>query len=420
MYDKIFVYLGVVCNFPDQTTETMPFVTEYNTSLVFKKLIGEIPDDIRQWEPYKKSIYFLNRLDKTNLLYFKKFCENPIENIDNIYNPINVTDTKEFVYEGGKPSYHKIDTCERLSSNFINFKIPDAIKQKGDEAIEEFRKWFKENQTVFSEKPDIYQMRLLSKYNILQSIEKVDYKNSGNVYKENLTLLEIEARIDSILHNAAVYYNEDVIRQQAIRKFQKSTFLAFKHIEIENNDTSYSDTDLKAILKEYFYLFIQPTLFYLKEYFKTFFNANIEINEKIFEQLNFKRCTTCYATDFEQKSHNLLEKKNKLIERFGKFEFPIEPTFFHFKDIENTEIIVAYIYCLIFRCVDNDFITDEFGIYKRHRAEFINHKNKIIYVDTKIYEPDIADIQLFRKYITKIEQNKLTRKAEYTTYAYEI
>ena len=42
-------------------------------------------------------------------------------------------------------------------------------------------------------------MRLHTKYGIIQSIEKVDYKNSGNVYKENLTLAEIETRIDSIL-----------------------------------------------------------------------------------------------------------------------------------------------------------------------------------------------------------------------------
>jgi hypothetical protein len=70
----------------------MPFVTEYNTSLVLKKLIGEIPEDIKLWEPYRKAIYFLNRLDKTNLFYFKKFCENPIENIETIYNPINIID----------------------------------------------------------------------------------------------------------------------------------------------------------------------------------------------------------------------------------------------------------------------------------------------------------------------------------------
>ncbi len=398
----------------------MPFVTEYNTSLVLKKLIGEIPDNIREWEPYKNSIFFLNRLDKTNLLYFKKFCENPIENIDRIYNSINIVDNKVFVYEGGNPSYHKVENCDKLSSNFINFKIPETIKANGDNAIEEFRKWFKENQTVFAEKPDVYQMRVQSKFGILQGIEKVDYKNSGNVYKENLTLIEIENRIDSLLHNASEYYKEDLKRQYAIKMFQKSTFLAFKEQGIEKNETGYADEELKAILKEYFYLFIQPTIFYLKEFFKTFYNSNIEINEKIFEQLNFKKCTVCYAKDFEQKSHNLLDKKNILIEKFGIYEFPIEPAKFNFKDIENSETRIAFIYCRIFRVINEDFLSDEFGKYKRYRAEYINHNNKYIYSDSKIYETDIPNIKLFRKYITKIEQNKVTRKAVFTTYAHEI
>jgi hypothetical protein len=398
----------------------MPFVTEYNTSLVLKKLIGEIPDDIKLWEPYKKGIYFLNRLDKTNLLYYKKFCENPIENANIIYNPINKIDNGEFVYEGGKPSYHKVENCERLSSNFINFRIPEAIKEKGNDKIEEFRKWFKENQIIFEEKPDAYQMRLLAKYGIVQSIQKVDYKNSGNVYKENLTISEIETRIDSILQNAADYYKSDTNRQPAIRKFQSATFLAFKDEQIANNTTIFNDDDLKEILKEYFYLFIQPTIFYLKEHFKVFYNSNIEINDKIFEYLNFKRCSVCYAEDFEQKTHNLVEKKKKLIERFGDFEFPIEPTQFYFKNIEDTTKRQAFIYCFIFRCIDTEMKNDEIGNYKMFKGEFINHKNKYIYIDTKIYEEDISKIQLFRKYITKIVQDNITKIANYTTYNYEI
>jgi len=54
------------------------------------------------------------------------------------------------------------------------------------------------------------------------------------------------------------------------------------------------------------------------------------------------------------------------------------------------------------------------------KAEYINHKNLYIYKDTKIYEKDIPYIQLFRKYITKIEQNKTTKITNFTTYNYEI
>lgn len=396
----------------------MPFVTEYNTSLIFKRLLGEIPEDIREWEPYKKSIYFLNRLDKTNLLYFKKFCENPIQNIDSIYTAVKVTDNKEFVFEGGNPSYHKVENCDRLTSDFVNYRIPGSIKEKGDEAINEFRLWFKENHSLFSQKQDVYQMHLHAKYGI-QTLEKVDYKNSGNVYKENLTADEIERRIDSLLHNASVYYKEDDKRQNAIRAYQKSTFLAFEDQEIEKNDFGYTDDELKAILKEYFFLFIQPTLFYLKEFFKAFFNSNIEIHEKIFEQLNFKKCSYCYAENYDDKSQKIAEKKKILLEKFGDYEFPIEPTQFHFKEVSEFERI-AFIYCRVFRCSTVSYLTDGEGNYKIYKAEFINHKNRFIYCDTKIYEQDITQITLFRKYITKIQQDIKTRVATYTTYPYEI
>lgn len=398
----------------------MPFVTEYNTSLVFKKLIGEIPDDIRNWQPYKKSIYFLNRLDKTNLLYFKKFCENPIENIDSIYKAIEIVDKKEFVYEGSKPSYHKYENCDRLSSNFVNYRIPTQIKDKGEEEIEKYRTWFKENESSFTERPDVYQMRLQTKFGIIESIQKVDYKNSGNVYKENLTLEEIQIRIDSLLHNAAQFFNRNKKRQEVIRRFQTATFLAFKEEVIESNKTEYSDEELKSILKLYYYLFIEPTIYYLKEFFKTFYNAEIEINEKIFEALNFKKCGYCYSDNYEKESNRLAYKKEILIKKFGDYEYPIEPAKFHFTDIPKTDKRIAFIYCRVYRLISEEYKEDKNGKYKQFKIEYINHKNRFIYQVSKIYESDISGIELFRKYITKIVQDKETKVAEFTTYAYEI
>lgn len=398
----------------------MPFVTEYNTSSIFRKLIGEIPDNIRDWNPYRRDIYFLNRLDKTNLLYFKKFCENPIENIDEIYNPIEIIDRKEFVYEGGKPSYHKYETCDRLHSNFTNFKIPEEIKVAGNEAIEEYRKWFKENQKIFLEKPDVFEMHLDTKFGIKTRIQKVDYTNSGNVYKENLTLKEVETRIDSLLKNAAKYYKEDENRQVAIRRFQTATFLAFKESPIPDNDTGYNDDELKVILKEYFYLFVQPTLFYLKEYFKTFYNAKIEINEKIFEQLNFKKCGRCYSDDFNENSNFIDDRNKSLKKRFGDYEFPIEPTKFYFKNNEGTLYRTAFFYGRIFRCLDEEFKINKNGKYKIYKIEFINHLNIFCYAETKIYSNEIGSIQLFRHYLTKVVQNmEKNNEVDLTTYAVE-
>jgi hypothetical protein len=398
----------------------MPFVTEYNTSLVLKKLIGGIPDDIRKWKPYRMDIYFLNRLDKTNLLYFKKFCESPIENLDEIYKPIEIKDSKEFVYQGGSPSYHKYETCERLHSNFVNFKIPEEIKNKGEEAVEEYRKWFKENQKIFLEKPDVFEMRLHTKYGIVTKIQQVNYRNSGNVYKEDLTLKEIDYRIGSLLKNAAEYYKKDEKRKNAIRRFQTATFLAFKEIPIEDNETGYEDDELKVILKEYSQLFIQPTMFYLKEFFKTYYNNDIEINEKIFEQLKFKKCGNCYSDEFEEES-NFIDERNKILkERFGDYKFPIEPSKFYPKNEEGNNYRATFFYSRIFRCLDTEFKTDENGDYKFFKTEFIDQLNKFVYIQTKIYSGEIVGIQLFRKYLTKAVRNMESKEMSYTTYGIEI
>ncbi len=95
-------------------------------------------------------------------------------------------------------------------------------------------------------------------------------------------------------------------------------------------------------------IYSNQLFFNLQGALKAYYNSNIEINEKIFEHLNFKKCAICYAEAFKEKSYNLLEKKRILVERFGDFEFPIEPTQFYFKDIENTEIRTAFIYCMVF------------------------------------------------------------------------
>ena len=353
-------------------------------------------------------------------MYLKKFCENPIENIDELYNPIEVKENKSFVFKGGKPSYHKYESCERLHSNFINYRIPEAIIDTGDDAIEEYRKWFKQNQELFLEKPDIYQMRLQTKFGIVANIQKVDYINSGTVYKENLSVNEIETRIDSLLRNAAIYYNANEKRQLLIRRFQTATFLAFKEDLIEDNNTGYSDKELKLILKQYYYMFIQPTLYYLQEYFKAFFNNNIELNEKIFEQLNFKKCFNCYDTNYSNQLTYIDDRNKKLKQRFGDFEFPIEPTKFLFKKNEGTDILSAFIYGKLIGVLTRKVQTDNFGDYLIFKIEFINDKNFFCYSKTKIYVNDIPNIKPYRKYLTRIDQNSKTKENVLTTFAIEL
>lgn len=398
----------------------MPFVTEYNTSLILRSIVGDDPEDIDLWKPYKWDIHFLNKSHKVNLRNFKIFHENSSDIMDGFYTPIKHIDSKEFVHEGGRPSYHKHESCDRLTSTFTNFRIPKKIIDKGEEKISEFRTWFKTNQQKFIDKPDLYEFRLKTDFDIDEKMEKIEHGNSGFTYKENLSLEDVEKRIDSLLINAYKYYIRSKSRMKILDKYQKSTHLAFKPELIESKATEKSDRKLKAILREYHLLFIRPTIFYLREHFRISSSSNIEISEKIFEHLNFKRCKVCYGENFDQNSENLSLKRKILIEKFGDYEFPIEPTIFCPKAIFDSNVTVAFIYCRIFRRVDKDFNEDANGKYKFFLIEYLDHNNNFRYKQTKVYEEEISKIILFRKYITKIEKNNDTRETTFTTYGYQL
>jgi hypothetical protein len=383
----------------------MPFATEFNTSRILTEHAGDIPEDISKWEPYKKSIYFLNKLDKTKLYNYKYFCENPLDNISKVFKPLEFTDNKHFVYVGGMPSYHKSQYCERLTNNFTNFKIPEKIIEKGDEAIDEFRAWFKENQDVFTRKPEIYQVRLLAKYNIEQGLEQVEYSNSGSVYKENLTIKRIESRIDSILSNAAKYYNEDEKRKTIISKFKKSTYYAFREATVPGIPFGYSDLEVKKILKEYFFLFVKPIIKLLELHFQFTYKSNIEIDESIFEYLKFRKCNHCYSAEYNEKSRINDERLQYLKTKFGDFEFPIEPGVIIFKDFPDNDTRIAYVYAFVYGLKTEEIFNDENGNYKIFKCQILNKYDQFQMLQTKVYDYD--KIELFKNYLTKIE-NKIS------------
>jgi hypothetical protein len=399
----------------------MPFVTEFRMSMILKSFMDDIPKGIENWQPYnRKNIYFLNRLDKTKLAMFLKYCENPDIYKKEVYKVQEITDNLKFVFEGAKPSYHKFENCQFLHSNFVNYPIPDEIRSKGEDAVEEFRNWFKEHENIFRDYPDRYKERAEKKYNILISVNdvKTDYKNSGNKYKENLSLTNVSNRIDSLLANEEEYLHENEERKKILVKYRNATYLAFKQEAIKDNNTNFSDEELKEILIEYSLLFVEPIIYYLREFFRIYFNKDIEVNELLFEQINFKKCGHCYSTNYDngQKFHS--DRKKILIERFGEYEFSIEPTVFKYKD--EGSISKAYVYTKIFKQLSELIYKDEFGQYAYFKTEIINQKNQIIYKKTKVYESEIDQIILFGSYLTEIIKNKDKKEVVLTSFGISI
>jgi hypothetical protein len=211
------------------------------------------------------------------------------------YKPIVTEDKFKYIYEGAKPAYHTGNDCVRLLSNFKNFEIPDQVRTKGEQAVTEFREWFKTVQNIFNEKPVIFEALLFSRYGIQSNVREVDYINSGAEEKENLDLPELERRIDGLLTEAGRYFNEqDKVQQNLIRRFGKLTFLAYINKEIYSNDSGLSDDDLKVFLRSYDIKFKKPIKALLKEYYRVLYNPEMKFEGQLLEALGFRPCGSCH------------------------------------------------------------------------------------------------------------------------------
>lgn len=274
----------------------------YITISNFKKIVygmSDIKNLNLQGAVYKKDIYSFSRYEKNGLLAIKELLKDPENYFDKIYKPLEVkSDTYQWVneYEGQSPAYHKTKDCIRLKSDYTNFKIPDKIQERGRDAVIEFRKWFKEEGLSLLEKgTDIFEMRLQIKYEINAEIETVRETNKGIISFNNYTIEELENTIDEKLREAGRYYNESEKNKTIISKYSTRTFLANPQYSIEDNDTKYSEEEIRTFLLDYDKRFKKPLKEWLIDYYRLKFNPDIKMQGKLLDALNFKPCR-CFLT----------------------------------------------------------------------------------------------------------------------------
>lgn len=272
----------------------MPFITNYN----FSKIIRDADiKDVGEGDVYKKPIYFLNKTEKGKLLKIKELLQlNDQESIKS-YNKIErKEDTKSWIFEGGKPAYHQIPNCSTLNSEYINFPIPEEIRDSN--RVQEFREWFKESMHFITDgKEDIFKLRLSTKFGVqLQS--KIQIPNSGRKILDNLELNELENRIDGILSEAASFFGKSSYSEKnAIKKYSHRAFLYNTKYSINDNDTGLTEEELRSFLLSYDTRFKVPIKDLLQQYYMVKYNPKLEFKGSLLEQLGFKQCTKCYNTN---------------------------------------------------------------------------------------------------------------------------
>ncbi|RYE04938.1 MAG: hypothetical protein EOP33_08105 [Rickettsiaceae bacterium] len=253
---------------------------------------------------YKTPIFFFSKKEEKTLLGFKEFLINPQSFISRFYKPVDFTDHYQYLYEGNKPAYHASSDCIRLASDFTNIVIPKTIRDKGTDEVVRFRKWYtnylneadKEKRRRIADDA-VFRQKLLMEFGInYTDLNDIQYDNSGVENFTNISLPDLEKRIDTIIRESKFYFiNSTPEEKEIIKKYQKATSLGYLSIEIQNNDTGMTDDSLKSFLRTYDTKFKKPIKNLLLEYYRVQHNPSLKFEGSLLEQLNFKPCSSCYG-----------------------------------------------------------------------------------------------------------------------------
>lgn len=283
----------------------MAYITIANSIKITNSL--NLMDLRLQGEIYDKPIYIFNRLEQQSLLAYKEFVMNPEKLIEIIhqdgnveygtYKKVDVIDNYKYVYEGKKPCYHQSLECERLKAEFKNFTIPDVIKQMGVKKIEEFRHWFSDYKELYLDDRSKFDYRLRMKFGISADInvnvEAVAYDNSGIREIENLDLTSLEQRINLALKQAGRFYYGCPKNTAILKQYSCRTFLWKNSSPLLDNNTGFSDEEVKNFLKNYEQDYKNPIKVLLQNYYRIKFNPELEMEGRLLDQLGFRSCRHC-------------------------------------------------------------------------------------------------------------------------------
>lgn len=278
----------------------MAFITDANARRIIETT--EIKELNLGGNLFPTKIYFFSDYEKTKLLAYKEFVENASKFMRELYKPIELkkdTYTLIYEYDKEKPAFHKTQSCSHLNRDYKNYTIPDSIRYKENgqldfKRIHEFRKWFKTVEHLFENDKAAFVFRLKQRWQIDTNPEALELSNSGPQEFNNYDIIELKQKINELIKQAGRYYYLNSKNKSILSRFSKYTFLAYKEDDIENNNTGYSDNEVKKFLREYDGLFKRPLKKLLREYYRNQYNPELNFQSELLLTLNFKPCSNCY------------------------------------------------------------------------------------------------------------------------------
>lgn len=139
------------------------------------------------------------------------------------------------------PKYHLSDSCQFLNSDYINYKIPQSIKDRSPEEIEEFIKFCTPNRKIIEDQDISFILLINEKFKTnINSFDEFVLPNSGTTDIKSMDLTELQIFIHLSLNRCI-----EILRDN---KDNKSLQNHYKYKSVTNNDLHSSIED---ITKEY-------------------------------------------------------------------------------------------------------------------------------------------------------------------------
>lgn len=209
----------------------MAYLTSYNYGKLCQelKLDDELQITLEVFLEHvyndKDFFYILNKLQLEYLFKYRMLLADTETFILKYYKHVpEEEDNKVWVFsKGGKIKYHLSLDCKTLGNDFIDFRIPDDIRNNGgDEAIDEYRSWFTtqgyaqlfRNQKITKDEIiKAYNSKYPKKYGIKpieddgSNLLTIELKNSGSNYtdqKKDVDYLILE--LNQFLLNYREYF----------------------------------------------------------------------------------------------------------------------------------------------------------------------------------------------------------------------
>lgn len=271
----------------------MAYITNYNASRILRQSdLKGVKMDKRGI--FRKSIYFFNWYEELFLKIYQEMLEFPEEYFSKLYRKISKpVDDFYYVIPPKSPAYHESLDCPFLLSDYRNFEVPVEIKNQGTEKIIEFRQWFLEVQSLFERDPAAFQARLQLKWKILIPLNEIEKQNSGFADVKNYTLEDLVNKINELLGQARAFMKSSVPNTIILKRYQKQAYFGLRPDPLENNNTGFSDDEVKKVLAIFDTEYKKPIKNLLLEYYRVTFNPKLKFQGTLLEELGFIACSSC-------------------------------------------------------------------------------------------------------------------------------